>query len=327
MNKYYKYVFVFMLLSFCSSLLYAEEEKYEAKLIKKIYSFGTASINGTYYPFGNAISRLFSRNLKKLVTVAEPTAGSVANVNFLRNKQIELALIQSDVVWMAYQGTVIFNGNPFKELRVLASLYSEKVQIVVRGDSGINCLDDLRGKKISVGERDSGSAAGAIQILEAAGLKNNEDYNLVYERFTKATELLLDGYIDAVYYVGAVPADGLARLSEKIPIKLLEIPEVVINKLTTAYPYYSTESIAQNSYLGHTKTINTLGFKALLVGTTRLPSEEVINILTVIYSNPKILSDHDKVLVELNKNDAIKGVDAAMLHDGAAAFFMNQSEK
>ena len=123
MNKYYKYVFVFMLLSFCSSLLYAEEEKYEAKLIKKIYSFGTASINGTYYPFGNAISRLFSRNLKKLVTVAEPTAGSVANVNFLRKKQIELALIQSDVVWMAYQGTVIFNGNPFKELRVLASLY------------------------------------------------------------------------------------------------------------------------------------------------------------------------------------------------------------
>ena len=77
----------------------------------------------------------------------------------------------------------------------------------------------------------------------------------------------------------------------------------------------------------NTKTINTLGFKALLVGTTRLPSEEVINILTVIYSNPKILSDHDKVLVELNKNDAIKGVDAAMLHDGAAAFFMNQSEK
>lgn len=327
MNKYYKYVFVFMLLSFCSSLLYAEEEKYEAKLIKKIYSFGTASINGTYYPFGNAISRLFSRNLKKLVTVAEPTAGSVANVNFLRKKQIELALIQSDVVWMAYQGTVIFNGNPFKELRVLASLYSEKVQIVVRADSGINSLDDLRGKKISVGERDSGSAAGAIQILEAAGLKNNEDYNLVYERFTKATELLLDGYIDAVYYVGGVPADGLARLSEKIPIKLLEIPEIVINKLITAYPYYSKESISNYSYRGHTKTINTLGFKALLVGTTRLPSEEVINILTVIYSNPKILSEHDEVLVELNKNDAIKGVDAAMLHDGAAAFFMNQSEK
>lgn len=316
-----------MLLSFCSSLLYAEEEKYEAKLIKKIYSFGTASINGTYYPFGNAISRLFSRNLKKLVTVAEPTAGSVANVNFLRKKQIELALIQSDVVWMAYQGTVIFNGNPFKELRVLASLYSEKVQIVVRADSGINSIDDLRGKKISVGERESGSAAGAIQILEAAGLKNNEDYNLVYERFTKATELLLDGYIDAVYYVGGVPADGLARLSEKIQIKLLEIPEIVINKLTTAYPYYSKESISNYSYRGHTKTINTLGFKALLVGTTRLPSEEVINILTVIYSNPKILSDHDKVLVELNKNDAIKGVDAAMLHDGAAAFFMNQSEK
>ena len=327
MLRFSKCIFVFLFLSFYSSLLYAEEEKYEARLIKKIYSFGTASINGTYYPFGNAISRLFSNNLKKLVTVAEPTPGSVANVNYLRKKQIELALIQSDVVWMAYQGTVIFNGNPFKDIRVLASLYSEKVQIVVRADSGINSLEDLKGKKISVGEIESGSAAGAIQILEAAGLKNQEDYNLVYERFTKATELLLDGYIDAVYYVGGVPADGLVRLAEKIPIKLLEIPESVINTLTTSFPYYSRESIDTNSYLGHKRSIKTLGFKALLVGTTRLPSEEVINILTVIYSNPKILSDNGKVLVELNKNDAIKGVDAAMLHEGAAAFFMNQSER
>ena len=327
MNKLYRYIFVSMLFIFCLSALYAEEEKYEAKLIKKVYSFGTASINGTYYPFGNAISRLFSKNLKKLVTVAEPTAGSVANVNFLRKKQIELALIQSDVVWMAYQGTVIFNGNPFKDLRVLASLYSEKVQLVVRADSGINSLEDLKGKKISVGEKESGSAAGAIQILEAAGLKNNVDYKLVYERFTKATELLLDGYIDAVYYVGGVPADGLVRLSERIPIKLLEIPDTVISRLTTAFPYYSEERIASDCYKGHDKSINTLGFKALLVGTTRLPSEEVINILTVIYSNPQILSDHGKVLVELNKNDAIKGVDAAMLHDGAATFFMNQADK
>lgn len=327
MIKSHKFIFIFLLLSLYSSLLYAEEEKYEAKLIKKIYSFGTASINGTYYPFGNAISRLFSKNLKRLVTVAEPTPGSVANVNFLRKKQIELALIQSDVAWMAYQGTVIFNGNPFKDLRVLASLYSEKVQIVVRADSGINTLDDLRGKRISVGEIESGSAAGAIQILEAAGLKNKEDYDLVNERFTKATELLLDGYIDAVYYVGGVPADGLIRLSEKIPIKLLEIPETVINKLTIAFPYYSKESIDTNSYLGHKKSIKTLGFKALLVGTTRLPSEEVINILTVIYSNPKILSDDNKVLVELNKSEAIKGVDAEMLHDGAAAFFMSQPNK
>ena len=327
MNKSYKFLFVIVLILLTSSALYSEEEKYEAKLIKKIYSFGTASINGTYYPFGNAISKLFSKNLKKLVTVAEPTAGSVANINFLRKKQIELALVQSDVAWMAYNGKVIFSGDAFKDLRVLASLYSEKIQIVVRVDSGINSLEDLKGKRISAGEKESGSAAGVIQILETAGLKNGEDYTLLYERFTKATELLLDGYIDAVYYVGAVPADGLERLSEKIEIKLLEIPENVINKLTSSYPYYSKERIEMNCYKGHTQTINTLGFKALLVGTTRLPSDEVINILTVIYSNPRIISNNNEVLVELYKSEAIKGIDTDMLHEGAASFFLNQSDK
>lgn len=297
-----------------------DEVQYRANLIKKFYSMGTASVNGTYYPLGNSLSRLFCRKLKKIVTLAEPTAGSIANVEYLRKKQIDLALMQSDVAWMAYHGSGNFAGNSLKELRVMASLYSEKIQIVVRADSPVKTLVDLKDRKIAVGEKDSGSAAGAILILENAGLKQG-DYELVYERFTKSTESLLDGYIDALYYVGGVPADGIARLAEKTPIRLIEIPESIVTKLTGSYPYYCSESVQGGAYKGQKDKISTLGFKALLTCTENMATEDVLTMLSVIYENPKLISDNNEVLVEVNKADAMIGIDKSMLHEGASRFF------
>ena len=322
MNKLSGIIMTLMLVIGASYAAFAQEQvKYEAKLIKKFYSMGTASINGTYYPLGNAISRLFGKKLKKMVTIAEPTAGSMANVEYLRQKRIDMALMQSDVAWMAYNGSHTYAGKPFKSLRVLAALYAEKIQIVVRADSGIKNLSDQKGKKIAVGEKESGSAAGAIQILEAAGLKPETDYEIVYERFTKSTESLLDGYVDAVYYVGAVPADGITRLASKAQVRLIQIPMELVTKLITAFPYYSSENIAADSYRGQTETVNTLGFKALLTCTEDMPTEDVITMLSVIYSSPKLVSEQNEVLVEINQADSLKGVDPQMLHTGASKFF------
>lgn len=327
MNKFYRIILTLLLVVGISSVILAQEPvRYEAKLIKKFYSMGTASINGTYYPLGNALSRLFGKKLKKMATIAEPTAGSMANVEYLRQKRIDLALMQSDVAWMAYNGSDTYAGKPFKGLRVLAALYAEKIQIVVRADSSIKSLSDLRGKKIAVGEKDSGSAAGAIQILEAAGLKAETDYEIVYERFTKSTESLLDGYVDAVYYVGAVPADGITRLASKAPVRLIQIPMEIITKLTTAYPYYSSEIVAADSYKGQKDEVKTLGFKALLTCTEDMPLDDVITMLSVMYSNPKLVSEQNEVLVEISQEDSLKGVDPQMLHIGASKFFSLQQE-
>lgn len=336
MLKSYKSLLVLTIFFLCSFSSFAQdaqnglaetnEPRYKAQLIKKIYSLGTASINGTYYPLGNAIARLIGKNYKKTVIIAEPTAGSVANVDYLRKNRINLALMQSDVAWMAYKGLGEYSGKAFNNLKVLASLYSEKIQIVVRADSNINKLEDLKGKRIAVGDKESGSAAGVIQILEAAGLKKDVDYELIYERFTKSTESILDGYIDAVYYVGAVPADGIVRLSNKVPIKLIEIPSDLVSKLTKDYPFYCPETIKANSYKGVNNTITSLGFKALLTCTDKIPDFEVFTMLSIIYSNPKIMSEHNEVLIELNSDEACMGFDMKMLHEGAVKFFAKNKE-
>ena len=321
MNKSYISILAFIIAILSSFTLYGQEnDKYNANLIKKIYSMGTASVDGTYYPLGNAISRLFGKKIKKLVVIPEPTAGSLANIDFMRKKRIDLSLIQSDVAWKAYH-----NYN-FKDLRVLASLYSEKIQIVVRADSDIKRIEDLKGKKIAVGEKYSGSAVGATQILEACGLKSNIDYETVNDRFTKSIEALYDGYIDAIYYIGGVPTNGLSRLANRIPIRLIEIPLPIVTKLVSSCKYFSTESIEANSYKGQNETINTLGVRALLCCTNQLPQDEAFNMLTVIYNYPISFSEENNndVLIELKKDNALKCIDKSMLHEGAIRFFTPQ---
>lgn len=295
-------------------------DDYQVRLIKKFYSMGTASINGTYYPVGNSISRLFSTRLKNLVTIAEPTAGSMANIEYLRRGQIDLALIQSDVAWMAFNGAHTFADGKFRELRVLASLYSEVIQIVVRADSGIKTIDDLKGKKIAVGEKDSGSAASVMLVLSAAGL-TADDYTFVYERFTRATESLNDGYVDAVYYAGAVPADGISRLAAKTPVRLVEVPFAVREKLVADYPYFSAETIPEKAYQGQNGAVQTIGFRALLAGTDTLPRDEVLAMLRVIYDNPAMIADQNQTSIQLRLEDSLKGVEPEMLHEGARKFF------
>lgn len=316
-----KILVLFMLVFFVSSDGMAQNEpKYDASLIKRFYSMGTASVNGTYYPLGNAISKLFAKKMKKMVCIPESTAGSLANAKYLKNQQIDLALMQSDVAWAAYNGFESFSGNSFKELRVIASLYSEKVQIVVKADSDIKTLADLRGKKIAVGDKESGSAAGAVQIFEAAGLKA-DNYELVYQNFIKSTENLFDGYVDAVYYVGGAPADGITRLASKTPIRLIQIPYEIKTKLMKEFPYYSDENIAANSYKGQLKNVETLGFKALLTCKETMSENEVYTLLSVIYNNPKLYNERNELLIEVNPEDGLSGFDEKMLHSGAAKYF------
>lgn len=299
-------------------------QDYQLSLIKKFYSMGTASINGTYYPVGNSIARLFSKQMKGIVALAEPTAGSMANIEYLRRNQIDMALIQSDVAWLAYTGSHNFPGGKFRELRILASLYSEMIQVIVREDSEIRTIRDLRGKKIAVGDKESGSAASIVTVLEAAGLQA-QDYTIVYERFTRATELLGDGYVDAVYYAGGVPADGITRLAAKAAIRLVAVPQDVRAALINKYPYFTSEVIARGSYKNQNNEVATIGFRALLAGKADLPANEVNEMLRLIYDNVHLIADQNQKSIALRLEDALKGVEKEMLHDGAKKFFIQHN--
>ena len=88
-----------------------------------------------------------------LVAVAQSTQGSVENVEAIASGALESALVQADIVYWAYHGTGLFQDQgPLGNLRAIANLFPSTVHIVVRGDSFITDIAELRGKRISLGE-------------------------------------------------------------------------------------------------------------------------------------------------------------------------------
>ncbi len=291
-----------------------------AQLVKRFLSIGTASINGAYYPLGTAMARLFNAKLGEILVISEPTNGSVDNVRYLQSRDIALALVQNDVAWEAFTGRGNFDGKPFAELRVLASLYSEVVHVAVRKDAEIRTFRELKGKVIAIGEAGSGTAINARIILDAAGLKEG-DYTPSYLSFTKATDALESRYIDAVFFTGGIPLEGFALLGQKMPLRLLPFSEELRGRLVTGYSFLERETIPSGTYSGQDEEISTVGLRALLVTTAEFEPELAERMLHLLFQNIGYLTSICKTAEALTLRSALKGVDPKMLHPGAERFY------
>ena len=153
----------------------------------KFFRIGAAGTGGSFFEISGVIAGAISKpggappcerggscGVPGLVAVAQATQGSVDNIRMIAANQIESGIAQSDIVSWAYAGTGVFQGDgAMKQLRAIASLFPEKLQLVVRADGPIKTLADLRGRRISLGELESGTLVDSRILLAAAGLGEN----------------------------------------------------------------------------------------------------------------------------------------------------------
>ncbi|MEH6452824.1 MAG: TAXI family TRAP transporter solute-binding subunit [Psychromonas sp.] len=125
--------------------------------IAENYTIGTGSQSGTYYPLGGMLAKIWSEKIDDFDMRAEVTAASVENtIKVSTNKQLA-GIAMGNVVLQAHEGTKPF---PRKmDVSVLFALYPNVVQFIVPADSDINSIQDLKGKKISLG------ALGLVPVL------------------------------------------------------------------------------------------------------------------------------------------------------------------
>jgi len=110
-------------------------------------SVATGGTSGTYYAVGGALAAAVTKD-GKIQCTAETGNASVANANLIATKGIEIAFVQNDITFWAVNGQLMFQGKPLKNIRAVASLYPEHVQVVIAKDSGIKSINDLKGKRV-----------------------------------------------------------------------------------------------------------------------------------------------------------------------------------
>lgn len=285
--------------------------------------FLTGSETGTYYAFGTVIAQHATNNIGTKV-IALAGAGSKGNVNKLQDKEAELAFCQSDVMAYAYQGTNLFEKEgKVENFSVLGALYVETVQLVAVNPD-IKSVEDLKGKKVSVGQSGSGVYFNALDVLSAYDMKL-DDIQPTYQSFGDSANDLKDGKIDAAFIVAGAPTTAVVELAATNPnTHLISFDEEHLNKLLAASPYYTKSVIKGGTYSTVAEDVTTVGVGAVLLVRDDIPEDVVYNLTKDIFDNASKLSgDHAKYSeVTLEYGASMTSVP---YHKGAAKYFAEKN--
>ncbi len=259
---------------------------------QRFLSIGTGGTGGVYYPLGGALaSRLSAADSTRQYT-AEVTGGSVENVNRVANGQIDIGFTLGISAYTGYHGTMGFDS-AMTALRIVAPMYPNMTQVVIRAGNKATSIADLRGQRVSVGSAGSGTEQISKQLLEVYGI-TYDDIDVRYLSFSESASALNDGAIDAAIFSVGYPTAAVLEATTTGNARLLPVEPERIDSLRAKYPYYTKGVIPAGAYPGMKEDLTTAAMMNWLVAREDLPDEVVTNLLNVLKNEkPQLEQVHD----------------------------------
>lgn len=295
-----------------------------AKPETQFVTIGTGGVTGVYYPTGGAICRLVNQKRKEhgIRCSVESTGGSVYNINTIRAGELDMGVAQSDWQYHAYNGTSKFkDSGKFKELRAVFSVHPEPFTVVARADSGIKTFDDLKGKRVNIGNPGSGQRATTEVLLAAKGWKLS-DFALASElKAAEQSKALCDNKIDAMVYVVGHPSGSIKEATTSCDSKLVEVSGKAVNGLINKNSFYRKATIPGGMYSNNDKDVDTFGVGATFVSSTNVPDDVIYNVVKAVFENFDSFQKFHPAFANLKKEEMVKDSLSAPLHPGAKKYY------
>lgn len=292
---------------------------------KRFFNITTGGTGGTYYPVGGALAEVLSNNVEELAATAQAGNASVANCNLIANHETESAFVQNNVAYWAYKGIGSFEGSAVENIRGIASLYPEAIQLVALKDSGIESVEDLKGKKVSVGEQGSGVDFDVKNILDAHGL-TYDDINIDYLSFSEAAQKIKDKQLDAAFVTAGYPTSSIIDISLAREITIVPISEEKIDEMVQTSPYYAKTVIPAGTYKGQDTDVVTATTMAMWVVDEQVDEQLVYDVTKALWENRDSLEASHEKGKSVTLDTALDGM-AIPLHPGAEKYYKEQGLK
>jgi uncharacterized protein len=300
----------------------------------QFFSIGTGGTGATYYPLGGTIANAISNppgsrpceeggscGVPGLIAMAQSSRGSVDNIDGIKTGRFHSGFVQSDVAYWAYTGTGVYNGQtPIEDLRAITALYPEDIQLIARKDAGITSVQDLKGKRVSLDERGSGSYVNAVQILDAFGL-SEADVDARFLKSVSASDAVIAGDLDAFFITAGYPTNAIIELASRASITLVPIEGPAAQKIVDTFGFYSIDRIPAGTYEAIDAT-DTLAVGAQWVTSSRVDEDLVYAITHTLWNDQtRLLLDvgHSKGK-SVRLEAALDGI-AIPLHPGAERYY------
>ncbi|ERS91187.1 TAXI family TRAP transporter solute-binding subunit [Halomonas sp. PBN3] len=255
-------------------------------------SVATGGTGGTYYPLGGGLAEMIGKHIEGYEAVAEVTGASVENMGLVWRGDSDLALALADTVHQAYTGTGDFEGRQLENIRALASVYPNAVQIVTLADSGIESLSDLEGKVVSVGAPGSGTELNARALLEANGI-TYDDIDPRRLNFNETADAIRDGDIDAGFWSVGPPTSSIMNLATTRDIRLIGLSDEEVANAREAVPVFAPYELRAGLYEGMEEGVQSIGIPNVLAVSSEMDEE-------LAYQITKMLFERTDELIEVH---------------------------
>ena len=290
---------------------------------ERFITIGTGGQTGVYFVVGQSICRLVNRGTAEhnLKCTAPSTGGSIANINAIKAGDMDMGVAQSDWQHHAFNGTSEFEGQKFDNLRSVFSVHGEPFTVIARADAGIASFDDLKGKRVNVGNPGSGQLATMEVVLDAKGW-TMDDFALASElKPAEQAAALGDNKVDAIIYTVGHPNGSIQEAVSTVDAVIVPVEGPEIDALIADNPFYAKAVIPGGMYKGTDEDVNTFGVKATFVTSADVPDDVVYEVVKAVFDNFDRFKRLHPAFENLTEEDMITAGLSAPLHPGAEKYY------
>ena len=284
-------------------------------LESKIVTIATGGASGPYNIIGTTLADIY-KNEYDVNSRTQTTGSSVENLNLINQGKVEMAFVMSDALSQAINGEVSFKEK-IESVSTIATLYPNVVQIITKADSGIKTVEDLKGKRVAVGDQNSGVEVNARTILNGHGI-TYDDIKVDYLGYAEAADGLSAGTIDAAFLTSGIPNASVMELSETLDITLVSVDPKKVEEIAKDHPYFISFEIKPGVY-SNKESIFTAAVPNALVVRKNLSEDDVYKLTKTFYESLDKLVNSHQAAADISLENGDVGV-IGELHPGAKKY-------
>ena len=285
-------------------------------------SIATGGSGGVYQVYGGGVAEMLSENGHD--TTAETTSASVDNLFLVADGDSDVAFSLADTAIDAVKGQDSFDGERCRCERSARCTRTSRTSSRSK-DSGIERIEDLKGKTVSIGAPNSGTEVIGLRLMEVAGLDPDEDVTRRAMGVGESSAALREGSIDAFVWSGGLPTGAITDLATTEEIVLLPL-DCYLPKLNERYGEAYTEAEVEEGEYPGVAPVKTISVPNLLMVREDMDETLAHDVIALMFDNQKQLAEVHPSAEKLTLEDAQKIVEPVELHPGAERYYQEAAE-
>lgn len=290
-----------------------------------IYQIGSGPTGGNFYPMAVGMQRVLRDVVESdYQTAVAVTGGSIDNGNQLLSGEVDLAILTQPNAASLYNGTDEWESRPMEDLTILTPLIPGHIRFVFRTDANVNTLQDIKGKRFSVGQTGGGGESFCRDAFQALGF-TFDDFQNEFLDLNGIAHALKDGKLDGAAFAGSEPYAALIDLMTSMgdKIKIYDFTEKEIATITAVMPKYGSWVTKAGTYPNQPYDATIIAYHYYLAAGSELPEGLAYDLTKALNENQKWLSSIHSGYVNLDveKAPSIMSMTDIPIHAGAMKYW------